>query len=448
MKQSIKEFTASINQDYRLYHEEIECSIAHTHMLVKEGMLSEEDAEKIVAALNDICTDIEEGKLNFTVEYGDVHGNIEAFLVDRVGAVGKRLKIARSVNDQVVTDTRLFLKKEVKEINNLITELLDTLEALAKEHVNTIIPGYSHMQRAQPVTLAYHLLAYYQMFKRDRKRFLNCLDAMDMLPPDGGAIAGTIYDTDRTLIMKELGFKSLMPNAMDAISDRDFAMEFANCGAITMMHLSRFCEDLILWDTVEFDFIEIADEFTTGSRLMPQKKNLDVAELIRGKSGRVYGNLMNLLTIFKGMPMAYNRDMQEDKEPVIDTANTVESCLYLFLEMIKTMKINRGEMQRAAKYGYMNAPEIGEYLFAKGVPIEECYDIIDRLVKYAVNNGKAIEELWLDDLKQFSHKFESDIYDTIAIRNIIATKKSAGSTSFDSVEKQLKDIAADKKKKR
>jgi argininosuccinate lyase len=439
-----KDFTASIGFDYKLYREEIEYSIAHASLLVEHGYLTEEERVTIVDALREIEKEIEDGTLSFSNECFDIHGNIRAFLISKTGNLGKKLGIARGINDQVVTDSRLFLKKEIRIMNGTLTDLLDTLEKLAREHVNTIMPGYSHVQRAQPVTLAYHLLAYYQMFKRDRKRFDNCLEGMDFLPPDSGALAGNIYGTDRTSLVKDLGFSGMLPNAMDAVSDRDFAMEFINCCAITMMHLSRFCEDLILWSTVEFSFIEIADDFTTGSRLMPQKKNMDVAELIRGKSGRVYGDLISLLTIFKGLPMSYNRDMQEDKVAVLDAAETTVSCLSIFVEMIKTMKINRGAMQRAAKYGYMNAPEIREYLMEKGASRDEAMNIIGKLVIYAINNEKAIEDLWLDDLRKFSQMFDNDIYDRIAIRNVIEAKKSTGSTSFDSVEEQLEQIARER----
>ncbi|MDD6190154.1 MAG: argininosuccinate lyase [Firmicutes bacterium] len=447
MKLSAKEFMASIRDDNILYHEEIVCSIAHSRMLVEHEMLSREESEQIIEALEEIDRDIKNGKIRFDTDAEDIHEYIENLLVERVGTIGRKLHRARSVNDQVVMDSRLFLKNEAISCREMINDLLDTLEVLATEHQNTIIPGYSHLQRAQPITLAYHLLAYYQMFKRDGIRFDNCIECIDMMPPDSGALAGTILETDRSEMMKELGFASMLPNAMDAISDRDFAMEFTNCCAITMMHLSRFCEDLILWSSVEFDFIEIADKYTTGSKMMPKKKNLDVAELIRGKTGRVYGDLINLLTVFKGLPMAYNRDMQEDKYAVLDAANTLESSLSLFVEMVKTIKINRGEMQKAAKYGYMNAVELSQYLYDKGVDYDEIPEIVSKVIGYAINRGSAIEELWLDDLKNFSQKFDSDVYDEIAIRNVIESKKSTGSTSFKSVEEQLAQIKRDKKRK-
>ena len=445
MKQTAKEFMSSIDVDNMLYDEEIAASIAHARMLKQNKLISAEECDQLVKGLKKVLADIEAGKVEFKVEYDDIHGCVEHVLEEEIGPVARKLNWARSVNDQVVIDTRLFLRSENDMIRELLQDLLDTLEALAKEHVNTIMPGYSHLQRAQPITLAYHLLAYYQMFRRDLRRFENCMESINVMPPEGGALAGSIFETDKKKMAKELGFDGILPNAMDGVADRDFGMEFINDCSITMMHLSRFCEDMILWSSVEFGFIEIDDEFTTGSRVLPQKKNLDVAELIRGKTGRVYGDMINLLTIFKGLPMSYNRDMQEDKYALLDAAHTLEACLNLFVEMIKTMKINRGEMQRAAKYGYMNATELAEYLMEKGIATEDVGAIISKIVQYAINNNKPIEELWLDDLKQFSQHFDSDVYDKIAIRNVIAAKKSDGSTSFENVEKQLKEIAKSKK---
>lgn len=444
MKQTAKEFMSSINVDNMLYDEEIAASIAHARMLKQNKLISGEECDQIVKGLKEVLKDIEAGTVEFSFEYDDIHALVEQKLQEKIGKVARKLNWSRSVNDQVVIDTRMFLREENDLIRESLQELLDTLEALAKEHVNTIMPGYSHVQRAQPITLAYHLLAYYQMFSRDLKRFEECRERINVMPPDTGAMAGTIFDTDREKMAKELGFDGILPNAMDAVADRDFGMEFLNNCSITMMHLSRFCEDLILWSSVEFGFIEIDDQFTTGSRVLPQKKNLDVAELIRGKTGRVYGDMINLLTIFKGLPMSYNRDMQEDKYALLDSAHTVEACLGLFVEMIKSMKINRGEMQRAAKYGYMNATELAKYLQEKGIDAENIGVIIGKVVQYAINNNKPIEELWLDDLKQFTQVFDSDVYDKVAIRNVIASKVSEGSTSFENVEKQLADIAKNK----
>ena len=445
MKQTAKEFMSSINVDNMLYDEEIKASIAHARMLKQNKLISGEECDQIIDGLKKVLADIEAGEVEFTFDYEDVHALIEQKLAEKVGKVARKLNWSRSVNDQVVTDTRLFLREENDLIRESLQEMLDTLEALAKEHVNTIMPGYSHVQRAQPITLAYHLLAYYQMFRRDLERFEECRERINVMPPDTGAMAGTIFDTDRKKMAKELGFSGIMANAMDAVADRDFGMEFINNCSITMMHLSRFCEDLILWSSVEFRFIEIDDEFTTGSRVLPQKKNLDVAELIRGKTGRVYGDMINLLTIFKGLPMSYNRDMQEDKYALLDAAHTVEACLALFVEMIKSMKINRGEMQRAAKYGYMNATELAKYLQGKGLDADAIGVIIGKVVNYAITNNTPIEELWLDDLKQFTQVFDSDVYDKVAIRNVIASKVSKGSTSFDNVQAQIDEIEKSKK---
>ena len=315
---SADEFNASIEFDQRLYKEDITGSIAHAKMLAKQGIIPQEDADLIVKTLKEILADIEAGKVEFTIESEDIHMNIESILTERIGDAGKKLHTARSRNDQIAVDIRLYLKKEIAETDHILGQLLDALAKLAKEHTDTVMPGYTHLQRAQPVTLAYHLLAYYQMFSRDRERFADCLKRVDRLPLGSGALAGTTYDTDRDFLAKELGFASVLPNGMDAVADRDFAIEFINCCAVTMMHLSRFCEELILWSSVEFSFVEIDDSFSTGSSIMPQKKNPDMAELIRGKSGRVYGDLMSLLTICKGLPLAYNKDLQEDKIPVFE----------------------------------------------------------------------------------------------------------------------------------
>ena len=441
---SADEFNASIEFDQRLYREDITGSIAHARMLGKQGIITPDESLLIVETLQDILKDIEEGKVEFTIESEDIHMNIESILTERIGDVGKKLHTARSRNDQVAVDIRLYLKKETAAVRSVLTELEDALEKLAKEHTDTVMPGYTHLQRAQPVTLAYHLLAYYQMFSRDMERFDDCLQRIDRLPLGSGALAGTTYDTDRDFLAKELGFAQVLPNGMDAVADRDFAIEFINCCAITMMHLSRFCEELILWSSAEFDFVEIDDSFSTGSSIMPQKKNPDMAELIRGKTGRVYGDLMSLLTICKGLPMAYNKDLQEDKIPVFDAADTLKASVSIFTEMILTMKVKTGNMEKAAKYGYMNATDAADYLVSKGLPFRDCHEIIGRMVLYCINKGIALDELTMEEFKSFSDKFDDDIYDKIAVRSCIKAKRSKGSTSFESVEAQLADI--DKKK--
>ena len=398
------------------------------------------DAELIVKTLKEIEADIDAGKVEFTIESEDIHMNIETILTERIGEAGKKLHTARSRNDQVAVDIRLYLKDEIAEIEKLLSTLMDTLVTLAEKHQDTVMPGYTHLQRAQPVTLAYHLLAYYQMFKRDSSRFADCLDRMDYLPLGSGALAGTTYDTDREFLASELGFKGVCPNAMDAVADRDFAVEFISCCSITMMHLSRFCEELILWSSVEFSFVEIDDAYSTGSSIMPQKKNPDMAELIRGKTGRVYGDLMSLLTIIKGLPLAYNKDLQEDKLPVFDAGDTLKASVNIFTEMIATMKVKEENMERAAKYGYMNATDAADYLVTKGIPFRDCHEIIGRIVLYCINKGIAIEEMSMEEFKSFSDQFDMDIYDKIAIRSCIKAKRSQGSTSFDSVKQQLADI--------
>ena len=437
---SADEFNASIEFDQRLYREDITGSIAHARMLGKQGIITPDESLLIIETLQDILKDIEEGKVEFTIESEDIHMNIESILTERIGDVGKKLHTARSRNDQVAVDIRLYLKKETAAVRSVLTELEDALEKLAKEHTDTVMPGYTHLQRAQPVTLAYHLLAYYQMFSRDMERFDDCLQRIDRLPLGSGALAGTTYDTDRDFLAKELGFAQVLPNGMDAVADRDFAIEFINCCAITMMHLSRFCEELILWSSAEFDFVEIDDSFSTGSSIMPQKKNPDMAELIRGKTGRVYGDLMSLLTICKGLPMAYNKDLQEDKIPVFDAADTLKASVSIFTEMILTMKVKTGNMEKAAKYGYMNATDAADYLVSKGLPFRDCHEIIGRMVLYCINKGIALDELTMEEFKSFSDKFDDDIYDKIAVRSCIKAKRSKGSTSFKSVEAQLADI--------
>ncbi len=437
---SADEFNASIDFDQRLYKEDIQGSIAHARMLGKQGIISEEESDLIVKTLGDILRDIEDGKVEFTVEAEDIHMNIETILTERIGDTGKKLHTARSRNDQIAVDIRLYLKKETAAVDSLLEDLLAALEKLAKEHTDTVMPGYTHLQRAQPVTLAYHLLAYYQMFSRDRERLADCLCRIDRLPLGSGALAGTTYDTDRDFLAEELGFASVLPNAMDAVADRDFAIEFISCCSIIMMHLSRFCEELILWSSVEFSFVEIDDAFSTGSSIMPQKKNPDMAELIRGKSGRVYGDLMSLLTICKGLPLAYNKDLQEDKIPVFDAADTVKASVSIFTEMILTMKVKAENMEKAAKYGYMNATDAADYLVSKGIPFRDCHEIIGRMVLYCINKGIALDELTMDEFKSFSPEFSEDIYDKISVRSCIKAKKSKGSTSFESVKAQLSEI--------
>lgn len=434
-----EEFNASIEVDQRLYKQDITGSIAHAKMLAKQGIISEEEALSIESSLLEILREIEAGKITFTIDQEDIHMNIESILTERLGAVGKKLHTARSRNDQVAVDIRLYLKDEIKEIVSLLDDLNGTLVDIAKENKDTVMPGYTHLQRAQPVTLAFHLMAYREMFRRDIRRFDNCFEGTDSMPLGSGALAGTTYQTDRDYLAQELGFASICRNAMDAVSDRDFAIEFISCCSIAMMHLSRFCEELIIWSSSEFHFIEMDDAFSTGSSIMPQKKNPDMAELIRGKTGRVYGDLMTLLTIMKGLPLAYNKDMQEDKLPVFDAGDTLKSSLNIFTQMLRTITFQKDVMEKAAKSGFMNATDAADYLVSKGLAFRDCHEIIGKIVLYCIQNNKAIEELSLDELKGFSDKFAEDIYQKIDIRACIQAKKSKGSTSFESVEQMLSD---------
>lgn len=440
---SSDEFNASIPFDQRMYEEDILGSIAHAGMLGKQGIISGEESELIIETLKDILEDIKDGKITFSIECEDIHMGIESILTERIGQTGKKLHTARSRNDQVALDFRMCLRKETKEIDEKLSTLLETLRDLAGKHQHTVMPGYTHLQRAQPVTFAYHLLAYYQMFSRDRERFADGLKRINRLPLGSGALAGTTYDTDREYLADQLGFDSVLPNAMDAVADRDFAIEFLSCCSICMMHLTRFCEELINWSSVEFSFVEIDDSYSTGSSIMPQKKNPDMAELIRGKSGRIYGDLMALLTVCKGLPLAYNKDLQEDKEPVFDAVDTLKASLAIFTEMISTMEVRREKMAEAAKYGYMNATDAADYLVGKGIPFRDCHEIIGKMVLYAINKGVALDDLTMEEFKTFSPAFEEDIYGAISIENCIKAKKSEGSTSFESVKRQLERLASE-----
>ncbi|MCG8482162.1 MAG: argininosuccinate lyase, partial [Clostridia bacterium] len=368
------------------------------------------------------------------IDLEDIHMNIEKLLIDRIGDVGKKLHTARSRNDQVAVDIRLYMKEALNDIQNLLKQLLSTLISTSEKNVDTILPGYTHLQRAQPVTFGYHMMAYFQMFLRDLNRLSDCYKRMNYLPLGSGALAGTTYPTDRDFLAQELGFDHICPNAMDAVSDRDFAIEFISDASILMMHLSRLCEELIIWSSSEFSFVEMDDAYSTGSSIMPQKKNPDLAELIRGKTGRVYGNLMNILTIMKSLPLAYNKDMQEDKPPLFDTVETIKNSLAIFIQMIETMTVRKDNMYNAAKTGFMNATDAADYLVSKGIPFRECHGIIGRMVLFCIENSKAIEDLSMEELKGFSDKFDTDIYEKISIESCVEAKQSFGSTSIHSVQ--------------
>ena len=431
------EFNASLPFDRRMWREDITGSIAHAEMLAKQGILTKEDREKIVSGLKEIAKDFEAGKDLSEPADEDIHMFVERLLTQRIGDAGKKLHTARSRNDQVALDFRMYQKSLIADLDKKLAALDETLLHLAKENTETVLPGYTHLQKAQPVLFAHHLLAYYNMFARDRMRFSDCLARTDYMPLGAGALAGTTYDTDRDFVREKLGFASLCANSMDAVSDRDFAIEFLSCASTAMMHLSRLCEELIIWSSPDFGYIEMDDSYATGSSIMPQKKNPDMAELIRGKTGRVYGDLMSLLTVMKGLPLAYNKDMQEDKEPVFDAFDTLSTSLEMMAGMLSTMKVNVSRMAQSAKSGFMNATDAADYLVSKGLAFRDCHEIIGRLVLYCIKNGKALEELTLDELKEFSPVFDSDVYAHIDIKTCISAKKSEGSTSFESVKKQI-----------
>lgn len=439
------EFNSSVKFDKRLWHEDISGSIAHAKMLCKQGIISEKDCDSLVTHLKELLWDIEAGREYYESEDEDIHMFVERMLTKRAGNVGKKLHTARSRNDQVALDFRMYQKILIGNLDRELASVMKVLVALAKEHKETIMPGYTHLQKAQPVLFAHHLLAYYNMFSRDRERFSDCLKRTDYMPLGAGALAGTTYDTDRNYVAQELGFAHLCSNSMDAVSDRDFAIEFLSCCSTAMMHLSRLCEELIIWASPDFGYIEMDDSFSTGSSIMPQKKNPDMAELIRGKTGRVYGDLMALLTVMKGLPLAYNKDMQEDKEPVFDAHDTLLHCLKMMEGMLSTMTVNVDRMAQSAKSGFMNATDAADYLVSKGIPFRDCHEIIGKMVLYCIENNKSLEDLSMPELKSFSPAFDDDIYDHIDIKACIKAKKSEGSTSYASVEKQLADIEAAEK---
>lgn len=436
------DFNSSTSFDSRMWKQDITGSMAHAKMLAKQGIIAEEEAESIVTHLQEIYWDIEAGRLTYEPEDEDIHMFIERVLTKRIGTVGKKLHTARSRNDQVALDFRMYQKELIENIDTQLANLLKVLYQLADEHKETILPGFTHLQKAQPVLLGHHLLAYYNMFTRDRERFADCLKRTDYMPLGSGALAGTTYSTDRFFVQEQLGFENICTNSMDAVSDRDFALEFLSCSSIAMMHLSRLCEELILWCSPDFGFIEMDDSYSTGSSIMPQKKNPDMAELIRGKTGRVYGDLMGLLTVMKGLPLAYNKDMQEDKEPVFDAHDTLVACLEMMIGMLSTLTVNVETMAHSAKSGFMNATDAADYLVSKGLAFRDCHEIIGKLVLHCIQTGQALEDLPLSELKKFSDVFDEDIYENIDIKTCIKAKKSYGSTSYESVKQQLADIKA------
>ena len=430
-------YVASIPFDQRLYRQDIEGSIAHARMLAKQGIIAKSEAETIIKSLTSIRKEIEREKFQFKTELEDIHMNIEAGLFEKIGNVAGKLHTARSRNDQIALDLRLLVKEEISKTIDKIKALQAALVELAEANRDVIMPGYTHLQQAQPILLAHHLLAYFEMFHRDKERFNDCLKRTDVLPLGSGALAGVPYPIDRDFVARELGFSKVSTNSLDAVSDRDFVIEYEAAAAITMMHLSRLAEELILWSSSEFSFIEIDEAFTTGSSIMPQKKNPDVAELARGKTGRVYGHLMGILTIMKSLPLAYNRDMQEDKEGLFDTVDTLQSSLEVFAGMLKTIKVNIERISQAMRTDYILATDLADYLVKKGLPFRKAHGVIAKLSEYAMSKGKTFRELGRREYRDFSPLFSGDVYD-ITSESSVAARNVIGGTSPQQVGKALR----------
>ncbi|MCX7990534.1 MAG: argininosuccinate lyase [Proteobacteria bacterium] len=434
----VEEFTESISFDKRLYIEDIEGSIAHCKMLAKQKIIGSEESKKIIKGLKEIKKDIEENRFVFKKEFEDIHMAIESRLREKIGETAGKLHTARSRNDQVALDIRMYLRKKTCSLYLLIEELQKSFLSKAKEYLDQIIPAYTHLQRAQPVLLSHYLLAYIEMLERDRERFIDCYKRIDRMPLGSCALAGTTYPLDREYVAKELGFSEVTRNSIDAVSDRDFAIEFVSALAILMMHLSRFSEDMIIWNTTEFGYVILPDGFCTGSSIMPQKKNPDVLEIVRGKTGRVYGSLMALLTIMKGLPLSYNRDMQEDKEQIFDATDTVESSLKVLIPLVLKTSFNRKRLSEEAKKGFILATEIADYLAKKGVPFREAHEITGKIVAFCDENKKDLTDLTLEELKRFSSLFDKDIYNDIDIKKAVNNRNIIGATGIDQVKKMIR----------
>lgn len=432
----VEEFTESVSFDKELALYDIKGSVAHAKMLGKQGIIPQEDTDKIVKGLSEIENEIKEGKFAWKKELEDVHMNIEKALIEKIGDVGGKLHTGRSRNDQVITAFRLYLKQQVEDIINLLTDLQKALLEKSQEYIDVVMPAYTHLQRAQPIRVAHYFLAYLEMFQRDKERFIDNLKRIDMLPLGSGAVAGVDFPIDREFVAKELGFSQIMRNSIDATSSRDFAIEFLSNSAICMANMSRFSEDMIIYSSTEFSFVELPDKLTTGSSIMPQKKNPDVLELIRGKTGRVYGNLVSLLTIVKGLPLAYNRDLQEDKEPVFDTVKTIKGSIIGITKIVEGLKINIEQVQAAAG-GFALATDLANYLAEKGVPFRQAHHIVGSIVGYLVNQKRELESITLQELKQFSSLFEEDALKLLSPYTVADRRKSFGGTAKDQIEKQI-----------
>ncbi len=435
------DFNSSIHFDCKMYKQDITGSMKHAAMLSLQGIITDDDCDKITAGLESILADLDSGELAFDMDAEDIHMFVESELTKRIGDVGKRLHTARSRNDQVAVDIRLFLRDETNEIIALVKNLLAAILEQAKAHKTSIMPGYTHLQRAQPITFAHHLLAYAMMFTRDIGRLEDTLKRMNYSPLGSCALSGTTYNTNRDFVAKELGFDGITLNSIDGVSDRDFCVELMSAYSTIMMHLSRFSEEIILWSSWEFKFIELDDSYTTGSSIMPQKKNPDMAELVRGKTGRVYGDLFTMLTVLKGIPLAYNKDMQEDKECIFDSIETVKKCLKVFAPMIETMNVLTGNMYSAAQKGFINATDLADYLTKKGMPFRSAYKIVGQIVAFCINNDLVLETMSLEDYNKYSDLFEADLFEEISLETCVSKRISAGGTGIESVEKQIEYVS-------
>ena len=433
------DYNSSIKFDKRLYKEDITGSIAHVKMLGNQNIIPKENALKIEKELNNILADIESGKVEFSINAEDIHMNIETILIERLGDIGKQLHTGRSRNDQVAVDFKMYLRNECEDIHSLLYNLLCVILKIAKENKNTVMPGYTHLQKAQPITLSHHMMAYFQMFLRDYDRLTDCVKRLNFCPLGSGALATTTYPLDREFTAKELGFIAPTENSLDGVSDRDYAIEFTFVASMIMMHLSRFSEEVILWCTNEYSFVELDDSFSTGSSIMPQKKNPDMAELTRGKTGRVYGSLMTLLTVMKGLPLAYNKDMQEDKEATFDAVDTLKMCLPVFTKMLDTAKFNKANMENGAKKGFTNATDAADYLVKCGIPFRDAHKVIGEMVAYSIENNISLEEIELTKLKEFSPVITEDFYNAISLNTCVNERNVYGGPSEKAIEKAIKN---------
>lgn len=435
--QLVHNFNASLSFDQKFYHQDIEGSIAHVKMLAKQGILTTEDRDAIIEGLEGIRRDLESGALAFTAEHEDIHSFVEAVLTERIGEAGKRLHTGRSRNDQVALDMKLYTRDEIDELDGLVKSLLEELLKLMEENLDTYMPGFTHLQKAQPITLAHHMGAYFEMFDRDRSRLSDIRKRMNYCPLGSGALAGTTYPLDREYTAELLGFDGPTLNSMDSVADRDYVIELLSALSTIAMHLSRFCEEIIIWNTNEYQFVEIDDSYSTGSSIMPQKKNPDIAELIRGKTGRVYGALVSILTTMKGIPLAYNKDMQEDKELTFDAIDTVKGCLALFTGMISSMTFKKEAMEASAKNGFTNATDAADYLVNHGVAFRDAHGIVGQLVLYCIEKGIALDDMSLEEFQAISPVFEEDIYDAISMQTCVKKRMTIGAPGQDAMKKVI-----------